>query len=146
MRLMSNSVKFSAGRPLLPVYHFSATMATTYSTYAYRLGSVASLNFLAIENTCMPPTFRPMSIIAKRLDISGYRDIEFDGDPAPPPCKGAQQFPTFRPTALARMPAGPHFTHSPYCRLGSPRLAALVAIQPDNCHPSNYSIILYTTV
>jgi len=53
MRILSNSAKFSAGRPLLAAYHFSATMATTYSTY--RLGALASLKFLAIEN--MPPHF-----------------------------------------------------------------------------------------
>ena len=39
MRILSNSAKFSAGRPLLPTYNFSATMATTYRTY--RLGAVA---------------------------------------------------------------------------------------------------------
>jgi len=50
MRISSNSAKFSAGRPLLPAYNFSATMATTYC-----LGAVASLIFLAIEN--MPPHF-----------------------------------------------------------------------------------------
>jgi len=43
LRILSNIGKFSAGRPLLPAYNFSATMATTYSIY--RLGAVASLNF-----------------------------------------------------------------------------------------------------
>jgi len=42
--------------------------------------------------------------------------------------------PTFRPTALARIPAGLHFTHNPYCRLGSAWRAALVVILSDNCH------------
>jgi len=37
MRILSNSAKFSAGRPLLPVYNFPATMATTYSTYCLGL-------------------------------------------------------------------------------------------------------------
>ena len=64
MRILSNSAKFSAGRPLLLTYNFAARMPTTYSTY--RLAAVACLKFLAIEN--MSPTFRPMSIIAKRLD------------------------------------------------------------------------------
>jgi len=41
--------KFSAGRRLLPVYNFSATMVFTSSTY--RLEVVASLIFLATENT-----------------------------------------------------------------------------------------------
>jgi len=41
MRILSNSAKFSA------------TMGSTYSTH--RLGAVASLKFLAIEN--MPPHF-----------------------------------------------------------------------------------------
>ena len=34
-------------------------------------------------------------------------------------------------------PPGPHFTHNRYCRLGSARRAARVAILPDNCHPSS---------
>jgi len=50
---LSNIAKFSAGRPILPAYNLSATMATTYSTY--RLGVVASIKLLAIEN--IPPTF-----------------------------------------------------------------------------------------
>ena len=53
MSMLSNSAKFSASRPILPAYNFSATMATTYRNY--RLGAVASLKFLAIEN--MPPYF-----------------------------------------------------------------------------------------
>ena len=53
MYILSNSAKFSAGRPTLPVHNFSVTMATTYTIY--RLGAVSSLNFLAIEN--MPPHF-----------------------------------------------------------------------------------------
>jgi len=48
MRILSNSAKFSAGRPLLPAYNFSATMACTYSTH--RLVAVASVKLLAIEN------------------------------------------------------------------------------------------------
>jgi len=52
MRILSNSAKFSAGQPLLPAYNFTATMASTHSTY--RLGDAASLKYLAIEN--MPGT------------------------------------------------------------------------------------------
>ena len=53
--------------------------------------------------------------------------------------KGAQQPPpTFRPTVLARIPAGTHFIHNPYRRLGSVRRAAVVAILPDDCHPSSF--------
>jgi len=48
LRILSNSAKFSVGRPLLPAYNFSATVASTYSIY--RLGAVASLKFLAIDN------------------------------------------------------------------------------------------------
>jgi len=36
LRILPNSVKFSAGRPLLPTYNFLATMASTPGTY--RLG------------------------------------------------------------------------------------------------------------
>ena len=50
------------------------------------------------------------------------------GDPAPLPRRGAQQPPTFRPNALSRIPAGPHFTHNSYCPIGSARRAAVVAI------------------
>jgi len=48
MHILFSSTKFSAGRPLLPSYNFSATMASIYSIYG--LGAVASLKFLAIEN------------------------------------------------------------------------------------------------
>jgi len=48
LRILSNGAKFSAGRPLLPEYTFSATMASTSSTYP--LGAVTSLNFFPIEN------------------------------------------------------------------------------------------------
>jgi len=50
------------------------------------------------------PAFRPMSIVAKRLDESrchllgtevGYGDIVLDGDPAPPTKKGNAAPPTF---------------------------------------------------
>jgi len=56
-----------------------------------------------------PPTFRPMSIVAKQLWIKiplgtevglGLFDIALDGDPAPPR-KGAQQPPpTFQSTSV----------------------------------------------
>ena len=45
---------------------------------------------------------------------------------------------TFWPTYLVRIPAGPHFTHNPHCRLGSMRRASLVAILSDNCQPFTY--------
>ena len=48
LRILPNSAKFSTGRPLLPAYNFSATMASAFSTY--RLGAVFSLKFLATEN------------------------------------------------------------------------------------------------
>ena len=64
-------------------------------------------------------------------------DIVLDGDLAPPPRKGAQQPPTFQPTALACILTGPHFTHNPYCRLGIARRVAVMAILPDDCHPSS---------
>jgi len=48
MRNLSSSAKFSADRSILPAYNFSATMAFTSTTY--RLGTVTSLKFLAIEN------------------------------------------------------------------------------------------------
>jgi len=64
MHILPNIAKFSAGRPILPAYNFSATMAATYS--AYRLGAMASLKFLAIEN--MPPHFSAHACYAKRLN------------------------------------------------------------------------------
>ena len=57
LRILSNNAKFSAGRPLLPTHNFSATMASTSSTYAPIVwGSVTSLKFLATQN--MPPQLR----------------------------------------------------------------------------------------
>jgi len=69
MRFLSNSAKFSAGRPLLPGYNFSATMATTYSTY--RLGAVASLKFLAIEN--MTPHFLAGALKSQVLETQVWK-------------------------------------------------------------------------
>ena len=46
-RILSNSAKFSAGRPLLPAYNFSATVASTCSTC---FGAMSSLKSLATEN------------------------------------------------------------------------------------------------
>jgi len=92
-RILSNSAKFSAGRPTLPAYNFLATMASTYSTY--RLGAVASLKFLAIEN--MTPHFSAHVYgktagwikIPPGTEVGlGPGDIMLDGDPAPAPKKG----------------------------------------------------------
>jgi len=64
LRILSNSAKFSAGRPLLlPAYNFSATMASTTGTY--RLGAVACLKFLATEN--MPRITVKLRIVVRRL-------------------------------------------------------------------------------
>ena len=59
LHILSNSAKFSAGRPLLPAYNFSITMASTSSTY--RLGAVASLKILVTEN--MPRTAVNLRIV-----------------------------------------------------------------------------------
>jgi len=82
---------------------------------------MAFLKFLAIEN--ITPLFWPMSIYGItsgwiRIPLGtevrlGPGDTVLDGDP-PPPRKGAQQPPTFRPTALARISTGPHFVHNTY--------------------------------
>jgi len=52
--------------------------------------------------------------------------------------------PTFRPTALSRIPAGPHFTQRPCCRLGIARRVAVVAILSDNYHPSIVPVLFVT--
>jgi len=140
MCILSNSEKFSAGRLLLPEYDFSATLATTYSTY--HLGSVASLKFLAIEN--MPPHFSAHVYCGQsggwiRIPLMPRpRQHCVRWVPSSPPHTEAQKPPTFWPTALAPIPAGPHFTHNLYCQLGSAQWAALMAILLDNCHPSSY--------
>jgi len=56
--------------------------------------------------------------------------IVLDGDP-PPHGKGHSSPPLFGPLLW---PAGPHFTHNPFCRLGSAWRAALVA-PPLNLRP-----------
>ena len=50
---------------------------------------------------------------------------------------------TFLLTALTRILAGRHLYRSPYCRVGSARRAPLVAVLPDNCHPSSYLFIAW---
>jgi len=145
MRILSNSAKFSAGRPLLTAYNFSATMATISSTY--RLGLWPPQQFLAIEN--MPPYFSAQVCYDQRVGTEvdlGRCDIVLDGDPACLSTQRSTVAPTFRPTALARITAGPHFTHKTYCRLGSARRAALVAILPGNCHPSSSAFFWFRVV
>jgi len=48
LHILTDSAKFSTGRPQLPAYNFLSTMASTCRTD--RLGAVASLKFLVIEN------------------------------------------------------------------------------------------------
>jgi len=108
-------------------------------------GDLACLKFLAIEN--MPPQFLAHVYycqmtgwikIPPGMEVGlSPGGIMLDGDPAPPSRKGAQQPPTFQPTALACILTGPHFTHNPYCRLGIARRVAVMAILPDDCHPSS---------
>ena len=141
MRILSNSTKFSASRPLLPTYNYPATMATTYSTH--HLGAVVSKIFGDWKYAS--PLFGPCL-----LWPNGWMDqntTRYGGtprprphcvtwDPAPPSTQTATAAPPrFGP--LAPIPAGPHFAHNLYCRLGSARRAALVAVLPDNCHPSS---------
>jgi len=65
-RILSSSAKFSAGRPLLRAYSFSATIASTFSTY--RLGAVASLKVLSTEY--MPRI--TVSIFEYRRQLKAY--------------------------------------------------------------------------
>jgi len=129
--ILSNSEKFSASQPLLPAYDFSATIVTTYSTY--RLAAVVSLKCLAIEN--MPPHFSAHDCYGQtagwiRIPLGmevclGSGDIVLYGDPYLPTERDTADH-HFSATALARIPADPHFTHNPYCRIGSAQRAALV--------------------
>jgi len=104
---------------------------------SYRLGVVASLKFLAIEN--MPPHFSTHVCYGQTagwiriplgMEVRLGPDHTITWDPAPRSTQTATAAPTF-------WPAGPHFTHNLYCRLGNAWRAALVAILPDNCHPSS---------
>jgi len=143
VKVLSNSAKFSAGQPVLSAHNFSATMAITHGTYC--LGDLASLKFLAFEN--MPPHFSASVYygqmtgwikIPPGMEVGlGPGGIMLDGDPAPPSRKGAQQPPHFWPTALACVLTGLHFTHNPCCQLGIAQREAVMAILPDNCHPSS---------
>jgi len=118
MRILSNSAKFSAGRHLLPAYNFSATMTTTYSTY--RFGAVANSKIFGDWKYASP-------LLGPRLLWpNGWMDqdtIWYGGMPRPRrhlvrwtptfPTERGTAAPDFRPTVLARIPAGPHFTHKP---------------------------------
>jgi len=84
-------------------------MAITYSTY--RLGAVASLTFLAIENiplhfsahVCYGQTAKWIRIPLGTEVCLGPGDIVLDGNPAPSKEKGTAT-PSYRPTALAGIP------------------------------------------
>jgi len=90
VHISSNSENFFADLPLLPAYNFSATMTITYSTY--RLGAVASLKLLAIEN--ITPHFSAYVCYGKmagwiRTPLGtkvclGSGDSVLDGDPVHP--------------------------------------------------------------
>ena len=109
-------------------------MATSIALWG--LGAVASLNVLAIEN--VPPHFLTHVYYGQtagwiRIQLGtevglGPGGIVLDGDPAPLRAKWHSSPPTFQPTPLACIPAGPHFTHNPCCRLGSAWQVALMAI------------------
>jgi len=120
MRILSYSAKFSASWLLLPGYNISATMATICSTYHLR--AVASLKFVGIEN--MPAHFAahvfgqmagwiriPLSMEVCLVPC----DIVLDGDP--PPHGKWHSSPRLSGPLL--WPTGSHFTHDPFCRLGS---------------------------
>ena len=47
LRILSNSAKFSDGRPLLTACSFSGTIASTFSTY--HLGAVAPVKFWRLK-------------------------------------------------------------------------------------------------
>jgi len=93
MRILSNSAKFSAGRPLLPAYNFSVTMACS----TYRLRTVVSLKFLAIENKSphyWADVYYDQTAGWIRIPLGmglrlGPGDVVLDRDPTPPPSKGA---------------------------------------------------------
>jgi len=132
MRILSNSARVSAGRPILLAYNFSATMSTIYTTYC--LGAVASLKLLTIEN--MTPHFWPYI-----LRHNAWMDQDttwYGGTPGPrrhcvrwgrSPTERGTTASTFQPIALAGISAGPHFAYNPYCRLGG----RLVQTESSSC-------------
>jgi len=119
--------------PLVDPYFRSiifGTMATTYPTY--HLGIVVSINLWRLK-ICFP-LFVYYGQTPERIRIPLGTDVRLG--PGDIVLDGGTAAPTFRPNALARILAGLHFTHNPYCPLGNARRAALVAILPDDCHPS----------
>jgi len=96
MHILSNSAKFSAGRPLLPAYNFWPQWPLHIIFIVWGLWP---LNFLAPEN--IPSDFLAhvyYGQMARWIRIPlftevglGPCDIVLDVDPAPPPCKMAQQ-------------------------------------------------------
>jgi len=103
-------------------------------------GTVAPYNFWRLK-MCLP-TFWSMSIMAKRLGGSGYHlvrsyasaQVTLSQMETHLPTERGTATPTFRPTALAHIPAGPHFTHNPFCRLRG----RLSWQSHQNCHPSSF--------
>ena len=98
-------------------------MAITCNT---SFGGCGFLKFLAIEK-CLPNFSAHVYYgqtagwirmpLGTQVSISPG-DILLDGDLAPSYGKEhSSPLPTFRPIALSRIPAGPPFTHNPYCRV-----------------------------
>jgi len=122
MCILSNSSKFYAGRPPLPAYNFSPTMATTYGTD--HVGAVASLKFFAIEN--MTPRFSAHVYYGKMVGwiriplgtevrLSPGEASVLDGNPACPLyAKGHSSSPLFGPLLW---PASPQACTLPITRI-----------------------------
>ena len=76
LRILSNSAKFSAGRPLLPAYNCLVAIAFTSSIY--RLGAVASLKFFGdwkYASNYSKLAYCRLGIVQQRLLWQSYRII-----------------------------------------------------------------------
>ena len=142
MRILYNSEKISAGRPIY--FHriiFRPQLPVPVALIVW--GLLPSLIFLRLKK-CYP-TFRSMS---KRLDGSGYHLVRSRPRPrrycvrwghSSPSTQRGTAAPTFRPISLARIPAGPHSTRNPIDDWAM--RGGRLSWHTDNCHPSSCSII-----
>jgi len=120
-------------------------------TWVHNPNSI-SIDVLPTEN--MPPHFSDHVYYGQmtwwiRIPLGmevciGTGNTVLDREGPTSPGKGAQQPPTFRPTALARFPTGPHFTHNPFCRLAV-HGGQLLWQSYWNCHPSSL-LLFYSTL
>jgi len=150
------ALNFMLVGPLLPAHDFSATMASTYSLIVWDcvLPTIFGdwkypLNYCSVAYCrqmvkCGPAEMRACRCTDVNRQMVGFSRITRVSRVSRVRVRiivivrFRVRFSFSDAKKQPRIPAGQHFTHNQYCRPDNARRAALVAMLPDNCHPSSY--------